>query len=1115
MREHLHIWAALLVVFAVITPVCGDPGPVVSWSLTATNQITFTCTSTVIRLDVLDDHVARLRMIPSGFTFRTNESFTVVGSWPVPAWTLTSTNGLTITTAGMRIDVQTNRFRIAYSHANGDPYLTDVGSTGMSLTVSGGATQTLAYFQMPADEQYYGLGMILGKPFSYHGQVRNLWNARVAFQSGDMGDMAVPLMISSSNFGVFVDNTYSQTWDFTRSSGTRWRIATGNGEFDYYFLAGDSPADVLDHYTWLTGRAPMPPRWALGYIQSKYGYTSWTDVWNARNAFRSNDLPIDALVLDLYWFGQANQMGALTWNTTNFSNPSGNVQNLKSDGINVITIHEPYINRDNEPAKTNFVQASNLHYLVANDAAMTSPSIITNSGFWDSAGYFDFLNPAGRLWWFGKIRHLVDEGIAGHWTDLGEPEADDSTDYLFGSRHESEIHNAYSLLWHRALFEGYASNYPNQRIYLLSRSGFAGDQRYGAAHWSNDTGADWPTLLAHQNALADYGLSGLSYFGSDIGGFTGTPSDELYIRWFQFGAFCPVFRAHGMDSKPVAPYEFSRPVLDYCRNMVKLRYRLMPYIYTAARETHDKGLPMCRALPLAFPNDHTGNVTSNGSEFMFGPSILVAPIATDGFRSRWVYLPAGQWIEHVTGQLIQGPTVLTNAPAPLTDMPLYYLQDSIIPLGPIMPSTALDDGSVRSLRVYCDTQVQYWLYDDDGFSNDYLTNSFATTALAAARTGSIVTISIGGAQGYYTGMPIQRQWGVELYCTNPVFAVTAGRLALNPFLSADGLYATNSGYYVDGAARLLIVQLPPAAITQAQTVVVYFDRDAPPPYEARLNGGGDPYLDHNGLRWESDRAYSNSSFGFESGATNIIPNLIAGTVDDLLYQTEHLGATFDARFDCPTGTYEVDILNAETVWSTITQRVFNISIQNKLVFTNYDIVAAAGGGNTAVTATSTNTVTNGQLLVSFQYVKGNVSEMNARASAIRVSKIGEVDSDGDGIPDWWMRQHFGHPTGQSGDLSRATDDADGDGVNNLAEFIARTDPLSAASLLKITATEDDTGQPIVTWISVPGKHYQIIGSTNSLIWQAVADQIAPDSQTTWDAGALPDTPIFYRLGVMP
>jgi len=746
-------WFTLVILLGLCNVCHADPGNVVCWFSNSLNELTFTCQTAVVKLEMLDTAVARVRLTTNTVPFSTNESFTVVRRWPRPPITVTGGNPLVVKTGGLRVDVDKTPFRLTFRKPDGTVLLTDAKTSGLGTSNS----TSSASFEMRDGEQFYGLGLVLGQPLSYRNQTRALYNARARFERGAMTDMAVPLVVSTRDYGVFVDNTFKQLWDLNLADGTQWQATVTDGEMDYYFIAGTRP-EVLDRYTQMTGRSPLPPRWTLGYMQSKFGYRNWGEVFAVRDAFRSNDLPCDAIILDLYWFGQATDIGCLRWDTNTFPNAASSIAVLGKSGMKVINIHEPYINRDSARSSPSFKDAAALHYLVSTDAEMTKPSIVVN-GLFGTMGYFDFLNPTARGWWFEKLRPIINDGVAAHWTDLGEPEQDHPEDYLVGHRCEAEIHNVYNLLWHRAVAEGYATNYPAQRLFMLSRSGYAGDQRFGAAHWSNDVSGDWPTFAAHPTALCNYGLSGMSYFGSDIGGFTGRPTDELYVRWFQFGAFCPVFRAHGVR-KPVAPYEFSASALDCCRDMLKLRYRLLPYIYDAARETYDTGLPMCRALPLAFPDDPT--VLNDGSEFMFGPSILVAPVTTEGAMSRSVYVPAGTWIDHWNDQVVTGP-VTTNWPAPISQIPLFYRDNSIIPLGPNVASSQFDDGTRRALRVYCSTGASVTLYDDDGASNGYRSNELATTKITATRSKNTVTIKIDGAKGSYDGEPRQRSWDIEVF----------------------------------------------------------------------------------------------------------------------------------------------------------------------------------------------------------------------------------------------------------------------------------------------------------------------------------------------------------------
>jgi len=978
------------VLFGLPALCLADPGNVSSWSSNSLNELTFTCATAVVKLDFVDPNVVRVRMEPSGIAFNTNASFTVVKNWVLPSINVVSGSQLVITTSNLEVDVSKTPFRLTFRQPGtstfGPVWLTDTNTTGLTSTPSGSITNLSATFAQQTNEQFYGLGLVLGEPLSYRNQTRTLHNARSSFQGGDMTDMAVPLMLSSKGYALFMDNTFQQTWNFTLSSDTQWSTLVTSGELNYYFIGAMSPADALNRYTQIVGTAPVPPRWALGYMQSRYGYRNWSQMYGALSSFRTNDLPCDTLILDLYWYGSPSVMGGLTWDPTNFPNPSSNLAALASSGIKTINIQEEYINNANQPALSNFNAAAAAHYLLTTDAAMTTPSIQVNSGFYNTAGYMDYSNPSARAWWFGKIQPLYTAGIAAFWTDLGEPEQDTATDYLSGGHRESEMHNVYNLLWHQSLAEGFASNYPNARLYILSRSGFAGDQRFGAGHWTNDTSPNWATLAAHPIALCNYGLSGLSYFGSDIGGFNAPQAtDELYVRWFQFGSFCPVFRAHGVDSKPTAPYEFDLFVQDHCRNAMKLRYRLLPYVYTAARETYDTGMPLCRALPLAFPSDT--NVLQNGNQFMFGSNIMVSPIVTQGALSQPTYLPAGTWIDLWSGQVLTGP-VTTNWTAQIGQIPAFYRDNSITALGPYVESSQFDDGSQRGVRVYCSTNATYTLYDDDGMSNGYRSNQFATTFITAAVATNAVTVNIGAAVGSYTGEPTQRSWQVELYCTNAVSAVLADGAPLSVFTSAESLAAAGSGYYVDGAEHLLRMAIPFASITQSHVINAYLNLTSPPPYEARINAGGRPYLDQGGAMWTEDNGYSIGSFGITGGSSNTITNAIAGTTDGLLYQSEHLGTNFTALFDCPAGTYETSLYNAETTWRAPGQRLFNVSIQGQQVLSNYDIFVAAGGSNTAVIATFTNTVLTGQLEINFNGV-ATQWDTNARVSAIRVRKIAD------------------------------------------------------------------------------------------------------------------------------
>jgi hypothetical protein len=590
----------------------------------------------------------------------------------------------------------------------------------------------------------------------------------------------------------------------------------------------------------------------------------------------------------------------------------------------------------------------------------------------------------------------------------------------------------------------------------------------------------------------------------------------LYLRWFQFGSLVPVFRSHGVASQPHAPYEFDSYVEDNCRVMMKLRYRLLPYLYTTTWGSYQTGMPICRAMPLQFPTDP--NVQENGTQYMFGPSIMVAPITSQGATSRTVYFPAGRWIDQWSGQTVTGPASETW-PGPEQEIIMFYADNSIIPEGPYVASTSYDDGSQRGLRINCSSSASYTLYDDDGSTNAYTAGTAsATTAISANYSNKVMTVQIGGASGTYVGQPSQRSWSLEIYGTNAVRTVVADGTVLQSASNGLGLASATSGWYLDGAQSLLRVKLPAASITQGHAVTAYYNPlPAPGPYEARIHCGGNEYSDSSGALWTLDQNYSTGSFGWESAGTsgsNYIDNTISNTNDPLLYQNERNGSDFHYLFDVPNGTYEVDILNCETYWTQTGQRKFNIVINGGTVASNYDIVAAAGGPNIPVTASYPVIVTNGQIAIEFQGVATGY-DTNARVSAIRVRKTADQDSDGDGIPNWWTQLYFGHPTGSAADQSLATSDPKGTGLTNLQDYLAGLNPQSTSSVFAIQNVQlNGTSGFTVSWPSVGGIVYRVQSSPtiSSPTWTDAATNLVGTGGTiTWTDTSTVNGRKFYQV----
>ncbi|HEU4700803.1 MAG TPA: TIM-barrel domain-containing protein [Gemmatimonadales bacterium] len=635
----------------------------------------------------------------------------------------------------------------------------------------GDAAEHLLACRMGPTEQFYGLGQkvrgaddtSLGwrgrvRAFGPFGNVREKSCPGVAGQGN--GNTTIPLLLSSAGFGLFLDNHYRHGWDFTADD--RWTVTAAAGEHRYWLCYGPDAAGVLQRYTRLTGRPPLPPKWALGLLQSKFGYRSWDEVDEVARRYRASGIPCDAIILDLHWFGGvphfggAHRIGALEWDATHFADARRRIARLRAQGFRTIVIEEPYVDAA-LPAFDEAARAGHLATSATPDG--TAPTVLEK--WWGRGGIVDMTSPDARAWWWRRHLPLVADGVAGWWTDLGEPDTFDAESRYAGGAH-ADVHNLYAMEWARALVEGAARDLPDERPFVLTRAGYAGIQRHGAALWSNDvmTAFEW---LAPQVATGlNVGLSGIPWWGTDVGGFIGpVASDELYCRWFQFGALSPVFRPHGQE-RPTAPFEFSPETEAICRRFAELRYRLLPYLYTAAREAHDTGLPLMRPLLLDDPDDAVA--PDLGHEYLLGPSLLVAPVLHAG-TTRNVYLPRGAWVDFWTGETYHGPTWLRNFPAPLDTVPLFVRRGAVLPLAFVAPHTEAQPEDELAVRVYPgpagSAPTSYVLYEDDGHTNDYREGASSRTTVTVTPAPDGFAVEIAPPEGWYAGRPTSRRWYVE------------------------------------------------------------------------------------------------------------------------------------------------------------------------------------------------------------------------------------------------------------------------------------------------------------------------------------------------------------------
>ena len=604
-------------------------------------------------------------------------------------------------------------------------------------------------------EGIYGLGQDPMANTNQNGHERRMWNEWGGLHVA--ANAALPFYFSSRGYGLLLNSGWpcrfavgearvsdpppahsiqrsKGPWEWNESSGEEdprdLSVLLEDGRMDVFIILRDRE-EAIRGYGELTGRAPMPPRWALGYMQSKNRYRTDQEFLELGKKYRDTGIPCDTLVLDWLWF---RQFGDMAWDEQYWKNPGDMLQKLHAMGFHIMQAYHPFIYED----------------CLTHDSFRESGYLMNTPPH--TLPIFDHSNPEAREAWWQATRKLVDQGIDAYWIDMGEPrDHPQGTTCCLGSR--EHVHNLYSLLWAKGIYEGHTRDLPT-RPFLLSRTSYAGIQRYGTALWSNDIDSSWEVLKDQVPIGLGVCASGLPYWCTDIGGFATDDrySPELFIRWLQWGVFCPLMRTHGTraENEPWSYGEQAQPIIE---KYIRLRYRLMPYIYSCAREIHECSKPMMRGLYLDFPDDP--EACGQKYEFMFGPALLVAPVLDRDARKREVYLPHGVWYDFWTGQRFTGGRSIL-ALAPLDTIPLYVREGSMIP----MAEYTRYDGERPWERITAHVwgaEAGFTLYEDAGDGQGYLQGEYAKTRLiwkAGRLTAEL-------AEGDKAWIPQNRGYAVE------------------------------------------------------------------------------------------------------------------------------------------------------------------------------------------------------------------------------------------------------------------------------------------------------------------------------------------------------------------
>ena len=637
-------------------------------------------------------------------------------------------------------------------------------------------------FKLQPDEKIFGGGeraISLNRRGHHFPLYNNPWYGYS--EGADALNFSVPFFTSSKGYGLFFDNPSKGYVDIGKTSGNIFEAGFMSGQLNVYIIMGKDYQEILSSYQKLTGTQPIPPRWALGNFMSRFGYSSEKQSENILNKMKAEHVPVDAIIFDLFWFGDSikGTLGNLDWvNKDKWPNPKKMISGFTQQKINTILIAEPFILKGTK----NYTAAQKF---LATDS-VGKPFVLTDFYF-GYGGLLDiFRKDAGDWIWKNHYKKQIANGVTGWWTDLGEPEKHPSNMMHnfadFGIKRlltADEVHNVYGHYWNKMLFTNYAKEFPKKRLFHLNRSGFAGSQRYSIFPWSGDISRNWSGLRAQLPVMLGMSMSGVPYIHADAGGFAGGDGDnELYVRWLQFAGFTPIFRPHGTAlyeidknafSFPSEPALIEEPFRSYAKEVINLRYALLPYNYTLAYKQATKGAPLVAPLYYYNPKDTIAMLIED--EFMWGENILVAPVLQKGARERKLYLPEGNW--YAFNHFKKGSTdnviykSWVNVTASLNEIPVFVKAGSFIPMiiQPEGVNTKAYTTDSLTVHYYLDNKSsKYSLYDDDGNNNLSLQYKlFELIEFNAIPSSKMLTLTVNSNGGKFTGKPSVRNIRMVLH----------------------------------------------------------------------------------------------------------------------------------------------------------------------------------------------------------------------------------------------------------------------------------------------------------------------------------------------------------------
>ena len=779
------------------------------------SAVTIKSGAALVRVAALSADLVRIRVATTG-VFAPDQSWAIVkNDWGEQKFVMRESNDdLQLMTEEMTIKIRKRPLRFSFLDRNGVLLNKDDDDRGISW--SGASVRV--WKTMPQSEQYYGLGEKAGA-LNRRGKHFTMWNTDIPAYKADTDPLyqTIPFFYGIDHgrtYAIFFDNSYWSSFDMGKESPDRYSFGAVDGEMNYYFFSGATPKKVLERFTELVGRMPLPPRWSLGYQQCRWSYYPESRVRRLASNFRTKQIPCDVLYLDIdYMEGYR----IFTWSKKNFPDPAKMVSDLSRDGFKTVTIVDPGIKVDSSYSAYTTGKAENA-FLKYPDGRLFLGKV------WPGVCAFpDFSNRLAREWWGKSFEALTDVGVRGFWNDMNEPSVFDvptktvDLDVIHDDNGlhtpHAKNHNLYGFQMTQATYEGVKSLKPNERPFVLTRASYAGGQRYSAA-WTGDNISSWEHLEMAVSMMLGLSISGQPFVGSDIGGFVGSPDGELYARWLQLGVFSTLMRTHTeWGSKDQEPWSYGPVNEEINKRTIELRYKLLPYVYNEMYKASTTGIPPMRPLAFEYPEDLSNS--TNSTEFMFGDDLLVAPVLWSGDRTRSLRLPQGQWYDYWTAKRLEGGSAVT-VDAPLDRIPIFVKAGSIIPSQQVLQYSDQAPIDPLTLSVYVGQSGREEFYEDDGLSYEYQKGAFAKRTFQLSYVNGSVVLSIGEVKGTYR-FPDRSLvarfigWGKR-----PAAVRLSGDLL--QMVSPADLDGGQRGWAYDGATQIVTVRM--RDLTKEQIIVL-------------------------------------------------------------------------------------------------------------------------------------------------------------------------------------------------------------------------------------------------------------------------------------------------------